>query len=79
MHWPHVINYRDPECEDTVLHYCARQGLPTAVTAWVSGSGVSFAPLENGQGLTAVREAVDNQQSDTAKELLRMLDPHAGP
>ena len=71
--WPHVINFRDAETGDTVLHHCARAGKPEATQKWLSGS-VPFTPLENIDGRSALREAIDKQQLDTARELVRLLD-----
>jgi hypothetical protein len=71
--WPHVVNSRDAETGDTVLHHCARAGKPEATQKWLSGS-VPFTPLENIDGRSALREAIDKQQLDTARELVRLLD-----
>ena len=69
------INFRDPESRDTVLHHCARQtrSNPKRRISWLSGT-VPFTPLENIDGRPALREAIDKQQLDTARELVRLLD-----
>ena len=72
--WPHAINHRDPKTKDTVLHHCARTSNPDATKQWLSGS-VAFAPLENSKGRTALCEAIEEQQQDTAKQMFRLLDP----
>jgi hypothetical protein len=72
--WPHVINFRDDATGDTVLHHCARAENPKATEKWLSGS-VPYTPLDNANERSALREAIDKQQLDTARELMRLLDP----
>ena len=57
-----------------MLHHCARTGNPAATKQWLSGT-VAFAPLENGKGRTALREAIEEQQQGTAKQMFQLLDP----
>jgi hypothetical protein len=76
--WPHVVNFRDEESGDTVLHHCARtsrEKIPASVIeGWLSGS-VAYLPLCNKEGQTALHTAVENQRPRTAKALIRGLDP----
>ena len=73
--WPHVVNFRDEETGDTVLHHCARAGKPEATQRWLSGK-VAPAQLENKEHRTALREAVINLEFTTTREMIRLLDPN---
>ena len=44
--WPHVVNFRDEETGDTVLHHCARTGKAEATRQWLSGT-IPPAQLDN--------------------------------
>ena len=74
--WPHLINVRNAETGDTVLHHCATSAKGGAVLRdkWLGGSA-PFSLTENAAGRSALREAVRNHQSETAVSLLKRLDP----
>jgi hypothetical protein len=71
--WPHVVNYRDVETGDTVVHHCARTG-NAAETSWLSRA-VPFSLLLNTKGHSALREAVVAQHLPAARVLMMKLDP----
>ena len=72
--WPYVVNFRDAETGDTVLHHCARTGKPEAAQEWLSGT-IPPAQLENKVGMSALREAVVKIEFTTAKAMITLLDP----
>jgi hypothetical protein len=72
--WPDVVNFRDEETGDTVLHHCARTGRADAMGRWLSGK-VPPAQLDNKAGLSALREAVKQLEFLTAKQMVTLLDP----
>eukprot|EP01046_Picozoa_sp_COSAG06_P004988 COSAG06_NODE_216_length_20108_cov_9.428857_17_plen_1409_part_00 len=79
--WPHLINVRDSETKDTVLHLCARDDEDkdgSMVAAWLSGE-TRYTPMENKDGVTALREAVEHKHGEQCKEFIARLDPQLPP
>ena len=72
--WPHVVNAREKETGDTVLHYCARERKFDALEKWLSGKE-PFSQVENKQQRSALREVVDTLHFKAVPEMLRRLDP----
>ena len=67
-----MINLRDGETGDTVLHHCANVDV---LQMWLSGSE-KFTLLPNSKGYSAIHEAAINKRSDCARELIASLDPN---
>eukprot|EP01046_Picozoa_sp_COSAG06_P032093 COSAG06_NODE_3181_length_5722_cov_83.166104_3_plen_886_part_01 len=72
--WPHMINFRDGETGNTVLHHCANVG-PNVLQMWLSGSE-KFTLLPNSKGHSAIHEAAISKRSDCAQLLIASLDPN---
>ena len=72
--WPHLINIRDSESGDTVLHLCARENPIShkAVKRWLSGS----APcplLENADGFSPIPLCASRWRSEEASRATRAM------
>lgn len=81
--WPHVVNLRDDETGDTVLHHCAKLSVLNtsertrsrgAAEKWLS-SCAAFIPLQNYEGRTALRDATVNQRENVARAFVKGLNP----
>jgi hypothetical protein len=72
--WPHVMNLRDGETGDTVLHHCANVD-PNVLQAWLSGSE-KFTLVPNSKGCSAIHEAAIGKRSICAQQLIASLDPN---
>ena len=88
--WRQVINLRDESTGNSVLHYCAmpdtkiwgkgiREGhglKPRAIAKKWLREGLSYVPMENKAGMSALRVAVDNGHVGIAEHLAIRLNPH---
>jgi WD40 repeat protein len=69
---PHLVNIRDPETGDTILHHLARTRQTEMLHAWLD-SGATVTPIKNAEGQTAVIVAIIMEQIDVAQLLWRAL------
>ena len=69
---PHLVNIRDPQTGDTVLHHPARTRQTEQLHAWLD-SGATVTPIKNVEGQTAVMVAISMEQIDVAQLLWRAL------
>eukprot|EP01046_Picozoa_sp_COSAG06_P017165 COSAG06_NODE_1157_length_10466_cov_3.303752_2_plen_1487_part_00 len=85
--WPHLVNNRDEETGDTVLHHCARMSNSTTAEKlysrgvtekWLSGK-VKVTPLRNKEGHTALQDAIMNQRLNISTQLIKGLEPSLPP
>jgi hypothetical protein len=75
--WPRLINVRDSETKDTVLHRCARDEEDadgSTIAAWLSGKEL-YRPVINKHRHTALREAAELKRSAQCKTFIAKLDP----
>ena len=69
---PHLVNIRDSETGDTVLHHLARTRQTEQLHVWFD-SGATVTPIKNAEGQTAVMVAISMEQTDVAQLLWRAL------
>jgi WD40 repeat protein len=74
---PHLVNVRDRQSGDTVLHYCAKNELVDEVTSWLSQPLSAFTPVKNKIDITAAHIAVDTQNRRLLLQLMNSLDSNS--
>lgn len=72
---PHLVNIREPDTGDTVLHLCASAGNVAALMCLFENGCAKYTPVRNKNGDTALDLAIKKQYQDCAKVLWQNLTP----
>ena len=72
---PHLVNIRQPESGDTVLHHLARERKADTIDALLETQTCVVTPIQNAEGHSVVFLAIELQEKRIAKALWRHMTP----